>query len=334
VFAVLIFLLVAGILAAQDGIPSTPAVTFINASPTEISRPATARALAADLLNAIDPAGNVKQGLSLDFAPWSLIPGLRITLQDYQENTLKYMLANTQVSVATTKTSGSVNDTDFGFGVRVTFLDDSDFMKDRDFIAELDRRRQEECQAPEQPEDTDRYEECLGRVFVEAVENWQTQHQAWNRNAVSMAFATGLRLGDSELANAEWTGIGTWLTGALKLGSWGQLTGQAEYDFRRDSFGDVLSHILKASVRGLAGSPDFNASVEYSACFDFSELDGDWYSDRLTAAAEYRIGESIWLSTGIGLSIADPDERVSLLSSVRWEILSGPKLVPPAENGP
>lgn len=330
----LVLFFVSGVLVAQDGIATTPAVTFLGASPTEITRPATAQALAADILNAIDPSGTVKQGLSLDIAPWSLIPGLRITLQDYQQDAKKYMLANTQVSVATIKSTGSVNDTDLGIGFRVTLLDDSDFLKDIDYMGELDRRMDEGCKQPEQPEDITEYSQCLDRVFTEMVEEWQTEHQIsnWNRNALSMAFATGLRLGDSEIDQVEWIGIGTWMTGALKLRGWGQLTGQAKYNYRRENLAEELDHILEASVRTLAGGPVFTVSVEYSSVVNFSELESDWYSDRLTVAIEYQVGEGMWLSSGIGGSISDPDERVSLLSSLRWKIITGPNLRPPSEG--
>ena len=105
---VLLLALAGARVESQEAIPSNPAVTFIGASPTEISRPATAAGLAGDLLNSIDREGNVKQGLALDFTPWWVIPGLRIPLQDYQERRGKYILANTQISLATAKSSGEV----------------------------------------------------------------------------------------------------------------------------------------------------------------------------------------------------------------------------------
>ena len=67
---------------------------------------------------------------------------------------------------------------------------------------------------------------------------------------------------------------------------------------------------------------------------DLSDLNGDGYSDRLTVAVEYRIGESTWLSSGMSGSLADKNEGLSLLSSLRWEILSGPTLMPPPEQAP
>jgi hypothetical protein len=328
---VLLLALAGARVESQEAIPSNPAVTFIGASPTEISRPATAAGLAGDLLNSIDREGNVKQGLALDFTPWWVIPGLRIPLQDYQERRGKYILANTQISLATAKSSGDDNDTDLGLGLRTVFFDDADFMKSRKFIAELDRRRQE-CEPPDQPEDLGAYEECLDRVFLEWREQWLDQRRPWNRSALAMALATSLQLGGSQIDNAEWSGIGVWMTGALRLARWGQLGGQVEYDYRMQGSGESLNHFLGAGVRGLAGGPSFAVSVEYWGRMNLSGPNGDRYSDRLTVAVEYRIGENTWLSSGMSGSIAETGEGLSLLSSLRWEILSGPTLIPPAEQ--
>ncbi len=73
--------------------PETPAFTFLDTNPGRIARPGTPRALGMELLSAIDSAGRVQQGVAIDFAPWSLIPGLAISLSDYQSDLWRFILA-------------------------------------------------------------------------------------------------------------------------------------------------------------------------------------------------------------------------------------------------
>lgn len=112
--------------------PELPALTFIDAGAAKIVRPVLPRALATELVNGIDSAGRVKQGLAIAIAPWALL-GQRITLQQYQKDYGKYLAANTQVSLGTVRVAGNAAATDLGLGLRLTLLDGSDPMRAPEF---------------------------------------------------------------------------------------------------------------------------------------------------------------------------------------------------------
>ena len=112
--------------------PELPALTFIDAGAAKIMRPVIPRALATELVNGIDSAGRVKQGLAIAIAPWALL-GQRITLPQYQKDYGKYLAANTQVSLGTVRVAGNAAATDLGLGLRLTLLDGSDPMHAPEF---------------------------------------------------------------------------------------------------------------------------------------------------------------------------------------------------------
>ncbi len=87
----------------RDNVPVSPAFTILNATPDTVIRPRTPNDFAASLLNNVDPKGNFQEGLALDFNPYMLWAGDRLTLRDYQENSVDRLLARTQLSIATTK---------------------------------------------------------------------------------------------------------------------------------------------------------------------------------------------------------------------------------------
>lgn len=118
----------------SDVVPEAPAFTFLGANPTKVNHPYTPRDLAANLLSAVDSTGKLRQGFALGVTPWYLIPGIRISPEDYATNRLKYMLAWTQLSLGTVRASGDSASTDLSLGLRVTVFDGGDPWTDSDFL--------------------------------------------------------------------------------------------------------------------------------------------------------------------------------------------------------
>lgn len=74
-------------------VPESPAFVILGISPENVVRPTSMRQLSASILNAAKGNGD----FSLEFNPFRLEKGKKLTLADYRKNTLLY---NTQISLA------------------------------------------------------------------------------------------------------------------------------------------------------------------------------------------------------------------------------------------
>jgi hypothetical protein len=319
-------------LRAQQSVavPDAPAFVFLNTSPTKISRPGTARELAVALANGLDSSGKAQQGLALDVIPWHLIPGVRITLQDYQRDPFKYALANTQLSFGTVRASGDTSSTDVALGFRVLVYDGSDAMRSDSLTSAL-RHKQLDCQNP--PGQTelvpdDVLLQCIERVNKAARDTWFAKH--WNESSFSFAVATGTRLLQSRVSDGRWLGLSAWAAGALRLWAAGQLTYQLRYD-DRPAMAPTDAHNRSVSFGGhlAVGGPSVNGFLEVIGAERLSPASGQ---DRATASwsggIEFAAASDLWLSTGFGSRFTGTAAKVVLIANIRWNVASGPRFSP------
>lgn len=309
--------------AAQKpyAIPESPAFTFLNATPAQISRPTTARAFAAAVLNGASPlSGQLQQGIALDVAPWSFVSGLRIPLNEYQTSRSRYMLANTQLSLATVRAASDTTATDLAVGVRVTFFDNSDPMRDTAFTSEL-RRRTRAC-LPNEDSDAAmaQAEACNREQAQQWRKQWLEDRGNWNEGSLAAAAAGGWRFDRSELGSGQWQGWAGWITGALPLGRGGQVIGQVRYNMHADGDDDGLAY----GGRALYGSAAMNGFVEVAGG---TRVGGDRSRAEWTGGLEFRAADNLWISTGFGSrSTATGDNRGVVVADLRWQLAEGPRL--------
>lgn len=316
-------------------VPETPALTFLEAEPTEIARPTSIRALVTELANGIAGSGQVEQGFGLAIAPWSLIPSLRIPLSSYQNNAGSYLLANTQLSFGTVRSPGDSGATDMALGLRMTLWDNADPMRDTAFTAQL-RRALVRClqDVQEPPEDEEAMkrlqEECrkhtdaVKRVYRERIE----RRGAWNRSSFAVAAAYGLRLDESSFDQARELGWSVWAHAAFPLGAKTQLLGQLRYLERKEDPDGPERRAIVYGGRLFHGSASLNF---------FAEIAGEHLTDpdqglarnatRWAVGLEFKAAEELWLSTGLGsdATTAQPDGRALVLAGLRWDVLPGPQ---------
>lgn len=318
----------AGPAAAQKtyAVPESPAFTFLEVNPAAVARPSSARAFGAAVLNGISPSGEVKQGVALDVAPWTYLPGVTVTLQEYQRSRLAFILANAQLSLATVRSAGDSADTDLALGLRLTLLDRTDPMTDTAYTNELRRRMQTRCPLPDVfpvPDDalaTQRT--CVGEAASAWREEWKREHGRWNATSLAVAAAGGWRFPESVAGDGAWRGLSTWATGGVPVGDFGLLLGQLRYDVPEDGGeGGGLAY----GARAFAGTRVFNA---------FFELVGDHRGAASgdvgwTSGLEFRAAQNMWLSTGFG-SRAVPgssQERTVVIADLRWNLSDTPRLL-------
>lgn len=306
-------------------IPEAPAFIFLGATPAEVQRPTTPRSLATSLVSGIDGAGLVQQGFALDFAPWSLIPSLRIPLSQYQGNPASFLLANTQLSFATVRTPGDDGATDLSLGLRMTLWDKSDPMVDPAFTNALRRRIAAEC-VPEGPTASDSVTilECGGRINQEARERWRRSGK-WNSSSFSLAGAIGSRLDQSRFNRHRWLGWSGWATGAFPVSRSGQILAQLRYDDRTPLQGAPKERTLRYGARTFIGGATVNAFLEVVGVDRIEAPAGaDEGGAQWSAGIEFRAGDQLWLSTGFGGSQEESDRAV-VIAGLRWNVLDSPR---------
>jgi hypothetical protein len=157
-------------------VPESPAFTFLSVTPAKVTRPATAKDLAAAITNAIDGEGRLQQGLAFEL-PYTRLVGETIRLSDYQNKWVRYALANTQLSASTVRTSGDNASTDAAAGLRVTVIDRSDPLASLSLSKALAAVLTKEC-VPVHPLETTGKLQFFGTDSADYADTTEALHRA------------------------------------------------------------------------------------------------------------------------------------------------------------
>jgi hypothetical protein len=308
-------------------VPEAPAFTYLGTSPSLVERPGGLRDFGAAILSGIGPDGRARQGFALDASVWSLLGSrVPVTLEAYQTQFWKFMLANTQLSLGTVRAAADSADTDIAAGLRISVLDRTDPMTDPEFTRALGDALLD-C-APATPGGSQSVA-CVDSVTAARFAEYSAEH--WNAARLSVALATGLRLPASDLGEGESSGLDAWAVGGLPVAGAGQIVGQLRYrnrpeldtvpDFSAFSFG----------LRLLVGSPTWNGFAEYvreSRSPGETDADFDDEVEAWSAGFEFRVTDNTWLATGLGqrfAALGDAEEAI-VFANIKWGITSGARM--------
>lgn len=303
-------------------VPENPAFLFLGITPSKIVRPGGVRELGAAILSGIGEDGVVRQGVAIELAPWSLIPGLTISLPDYQKKGFKYVLANTQLSLGTVRAAGDTGSTDLAVAIRFTLYDGTDPMLDRTFTGSIGPALRP-CTA--NPASTpDQIAECsdstMARLYAERTE------RTWNHWALSFGAALGSRFQNSVLSSTRSRGGQVWVAGAAPIGSVGHLIVQGSW--QHTPAGEDLDEedLLSYGGRTVFGGPRFGLFGELigESRSGTSQDDGVTWS----LGAEFRVASNLWLATGMGKRFDRllADDRTVVLANLRFGLADGSRL--------
>jgi len=317
-------------------VPENAAFIYLGITPTNISRPGSIRDFGAAVLNLVDENGNVRSGFALEASPWTLIPGLSVPLDRYQSNWLAFVLANTQLSLATTRTSGDEGPTDLAVGLRLTLYDAADPMRDREFtrmLAERLRAALANCDGltdanPDVPEDL--VQRCVDREMRRANQEFSTESaNRWNAMRLAVGVASGWQFAESRLGDGSSSGFRGWLTGAAPVHDFGQLLAQLTYTHRPRLGTDSRFNLLSYGARLAVGASTFNAFLDVVGEARSGTTDGtdDTYAI-WSGGVEFRVGSGLWLSTGFGSRYSALNEETStfVVADIRWGTSSASRL--------
>lgn len=118
-------------------VPESPGFTVLGVNPNKVVTGANAKPLAINVLGQFGFKEKLTPGFAMDFTP--MIFGITfINRNEYKNNDLKRILANTSFSLAAVKDKIDTNSTKFGLGIRVTLFDQSDLLMDEDACLDIE----------------------------------------------------------------------------------------------------------------------------------------------------------------------------------------------------
>jgi hypothetical protein len=320
-------------------VPESPAFVALGLTPQEVSRPTSARDLAASLLNGVDREGKLQTGVTIDTAPYMLAAGSKLTLREYQQGPyITRFLARWQTSFATVRASdsddGSVR---MALGMRFTLFDRGDPRTDTELLGCLAREAEAVlAAAPAVPPGTDldivnrqREEEVRGRVQPcrEAA-----AARRWNRSAWIAGVAPTWTSPDGTAGNlgysgtALWTSVGYGFEGVPVLMDHAMVAGYVktrDQEIAPDRFQEgqfVAQDTLTLGARLLFGAPSTQVNLEGVWVRNDRPDDLEDKYWRVGLGLERKLVDHVWLAVAFGreLSRRESDDALFVLGSFKW----------------
>jgi hypothetical protein len=329
---------------ARFSIPESPAFVFLDATPASVTRPTAPREFALAIINGIDNAGRVRQGLAFEFQPSLFIRP--VSLATYQQRGLKYILSTAQLSLGTVRSSGDSGSTDLAYGVRLMLYDRTDPMADRAFTGTLadalgactptdapdfPRPRaapiadsataglEARIAALEGAAAQGDVTACLDGAVDSLAKAYAEAH--WNDLTFGLAWARGHRLTDSRLSGATDLGDRIWLVGGAPVGSYGQLQGYLQWSRTRTEADSAKQSFVAYGARLTLGSSTLNGFLDVVG---ESQRSGPSAARKTTASwtggVEFRLTDQLWLATGFGRDgrLPGTDGPNLLVANLKW----------------
>jgi hypothetical protein len=330
-------------------VPSTPAFDAIGASPTEISRPTTLRALGTELLSTIDQNGHFQTGVAIEAAPLWLAFGDRVTLKDWRENVGDRAMSRLALSVASSASSAN-GVTQVAEGLRFTIWDESDPR----FDEQLEHCIAKQLAAPPKPP------EVVPRLPASPLPSGSTvdsdftittdagiaqckedaRQRIGEGNGAAVAFAITEETA-STASSAELGKVMGWASVRLAFGAsrgggkakeggrWGSSILSGRYSYSKP---DKL-HELDVGTRIRAGSDWIGASIDLTwTPYDVSD---NWTSKAFALAgiAEVRVGNTTWVvvTTGGRFGTTALGSQLFSILSFRYALADQRTVVPVAQ---
>lgn len=315
------------------GVPESPAFTFLGMSPTKITRPTTPRDFAAALVQGTDSAGRAQTGVAISATMWSIVPNADIPLSKYR-SPVPYALANTQLSIGTARPAGDTASTTSAVGLRSVLYDASDPMRNNGFVSGfagllstcLGKLKLPPFLPGATPSTNalpDDVRQCMDDGAKQLRKEWFDKN--WNAPALSVGGAVGWQLLRSQWDTIQSMGAGVWMSGAMPVGSSGQVLGQLQYDHRSRHDSTVATNVVTYGARGIVGDGARNYFVEVVGtgwrrlAEQSSRSNVQW-----SGGVEFQIVPSTWLSTGFGTryqALGKPNKAV-VIANLRWGVSS------------
>jgi hypothetical protein len=324
-------------LSAIDlAVPASPAFTALGFTPDSVTRPASPRQFATDILSGLDPNGNFQAGLALDTVPWLLIRGNELTIRDYESSLAQRLASNFQFSAATTKGTDSDDESvRLALGFKLTPYDEGDPRLDQDL-----RKCLKAIVIPD-PTDFDTLPEynaaldvaeAAAEADVEACHE-EAKQRLWNASAWELGGAPTWIQEQGTDSKTKWNGGTFWTSfaygfkGISALEKTSQLIVALRYRLDEETpdpdQDDVFfqQDTLLAGARLRIGRPNLAFSLEGSYLHEDPENSQSESAFRGAVTSDIRLPGpfQLWLNVGVGGTVGEGEnDRVFLTSALSW----------------
>lgn len=303
-------------------VPDAPALTFLDATPSEITQPSSGQEFLTEVLSGFGRSGQFQQGLAVNSDLWYLLGtkwGGSITPEQYRASFFWRAWANTSFSLGTVKSQGEGvldGDTDFALGLRTVLYDKQDLLLNETYSKAVSQARLDCLQGPNMTK-----EEAKACTRAKLKDSRSSAANAWNASRVSLAVASGLRFGQSRLSESDWIGASAWLNGSFGIGSHVQVLGYARYDYR-----DLTdSNIVRGGGRINLGSARVNGFAEALVQHDLN-AETDETTGRWALGVSCGFSPSLWLTGSLGSTFETSRDPLAVLATLKYNFSTVPEL--------
>jgi len=219
-----------------------------------------------------------------------------------------------EVSLGTTKDDGDPASTDGALGVRLTFMDNGDPMRDPTYTKEIGDVI-DQC-APSMPgEDGATQLKCMADKSKDIRANYAGKH--WNANRVQGAFAIGSQIAGSGIEHMRYSRFSAWVVGGTPFVSsqhFGYLVFEVKYDGVK--FPEAAEE-LTYGTRAIVGTSHMTAFLELTGLHNFEKGAMTPNQHKWSAGVDLNVSGSTWVAVGFGDTFGD--EGVStLFANLKW----------------
>lgn len=244
-------------------VPESPAFSILDANPTSVMRGSAAQELVIHFANSIIGNQKINAGVAADFNPYFVFGGRLHSIDQYRENYFKRLLANAQLSIATTTLTGYPDDIFGSGGLRLTLYDSKDLLFNDDLGNRID-----DALIPEEVDDP--FGDTLDQVgenekLKQAYEKVKEELRNKKGGAVSMGFATSARLRSGLVQADSIQGYKNqvWLSGQYCFGKGINLMGMIMY--RNDLMAKMHEFRSGLALRYVGKKTNISGEMVYSS---------------------------------------------------------------------
>ena len=266
-------------------IPESPALSIVDANPATVMRGSAAKELAINVANNFITQQAQQTGVALDFNPFFAFGGRLKNLSEYKDKYFKRLLANTQLSFASTAIDMFPNDNLMSLGLRLTLFDAADILYDQKLGTDIQNALGGAVSNPDRPvfdsgdNGLDPGEPQLVTVsgLADAYLQAQARVKEKKGGALSIGVATAQRalggiLSSDSLVNYR---SQAWMAGQYNFGNGTNLLCMAMY--RNTQMNDTSTDeiIVGAGIRSMGKVVNVGGEVVYSTERDYIEINGN-----------------------------------------------------------